>query len=151
MGDAIENERKITHTKLAEKVEAKLDDQKFLKSQKLGADVRSPPRLPAFTHFQCFAMVPFSDIRSLTRTNSNGPTTQSSKAAEAMTFVPPPSPTQTISTVASSSRRSASDINPTAPTSDGHTSSTQPHRKKNTTTSSCNYKRRCLNPSRTAR
>jgi nucleosome binding factor SPN SPT16 subunit len=39
MGDVIENERKITHLKLAEKVEAKLEDQKFLKSQKLGADV----------------------------------------------------------------------------------------------------------------
>ena len=46
MGDAIENERKITHTKLAEKVEAKLDDQKFLKSLKLGADVRGPSLSP---------------------------------------------------------------------------------------------------------
>jgi nucleosome binding factor SPN SPT16 subunit len=39
MGDIIETERKVTHMKLAERVEAKLDDQKFLKSQKLGADV----------------------------------------------------------------------------------------------------------------
>jgi FACT complex subunit SPT16 len=41
MGNVFENEQKITHMKLAEKVEAKLDDQKFLKAQKLGADV--PP------------------------------------------------------------------------------------------------------------
>ena len=39
MGNIIETERKVTHIKLAEKVEGKLDDQKFLKSQKLGADV----------------------------------------------------------------------------------------------------------------
>jgi len=51
MGDAIENERKITHIKLAEKVEAKLDDQKFLKSQKLGADVRRSLRLLTFSYF----------------------------------------------------------------------------------------------------
>jgi nucleosome binding factor SPN SPT16 subunit len=41
MGEIIEAERKVSHIKLAEKVEAKLDDQKFLKSQKLGADVVS--------------------------------------------------------------------------------------------------------------
>jgi nucleosome binding factor SPN SPT16 subunit len=41
MGDIIETERKVTHMKLAERVEAKLDDQKFLKSQKLGAEVYS--------------------------------------------------------------------------------------------------------------
>lgn len=46
MGDAIENERKITHLNLAEKVEAKLDDQKFLKSQKLGAEVTPPDPQP---------------------------------------------------------------------------------------------------------
>ena len=40
MGNIIEGEKKITHMKLAERVEAKLDDQKFLKSQKLGSDVR---------------------------------------------------------------------------------------------------------------
>jgi len=39
MGDIIETERKVSHVKLAERVESKLDDQKFLKSQKLGADV----------------------------------------------------------------------------------------------------------------
>ena len=39
MGDIIEAEKKISHIKLAERVEAKLDDQKFLKAQKLGADV----------------------------------------------------------------------------------------------------------------
>jgi len=42
MGDIIENEQKVTHMRLAERVEAKLDDQKFLKSQKLGADVQPP-------------------------------------------------------------------------------------------------------------
>jgi nucleosome binding factor SPN SPT16 subunit len=41
MGNIIESERKVTHIKLAEKIEGKLDDQKFLKSQKLGADVFS--------------------------------------------------------------------------------------------------------------
>jgi hypothetical protein len=39
MGDIIEAERKVSHIQLAELVEGKLDDQKFLKSQKLGADV----------------------------------------------------------------------------------------------------------------
>lgn len=39
MGDIIETERKVSHVKLAERVETKLDDQKFLKSQKLGVDV----------------------------------------------------------------------------------------------------------------
>jgi nucleosome binding factor SPN SPT16 subunit len=39
MGDIIENERKVSHIKIAERVEGKLDDQKFLKAQKLGADV----------------------------------------------------------------------------------------------------------------
>ena len=39
MGDIIENEQNVPHIKLAERVETKLDDQKFLKSQKLGADV----------------------------------------------------------------------------------------------------------------
>jgi nucleosome binding factor SPN SPT16 subunit len=41
MGEIIETERKVSHIKLAEKVEAKLDDQKFLKSQRLGPDVES--------------------------------------------------------------------------------------------------------------
>lgn len=41
MGNIIEAEKKISHIKLAEKVESKLDDQKFLKAQKLGADVLS--------------------------------------------------------------------------------------------------------------
>lgn len=41
MGNVIETERKVTHIKLAERVEGKLDDQKFLKSQKLGAEVFS--------------------------------------------------------------------------------------------------------------
>jgi nucleosome binding factor SPN SPT16 subunit len=44
MGDIIEAEKKISHIKLAERVEAKLDDQKFLKAQKLGAEV--PSRSP---------------------------------------------------------------------------------------------------------
>jgi nucleosome binding factor SPN SPT16 subunit len=39
MGDIIENEKRVSHSKLAERIESKLDDQKFLKSQKLGADV----------------------------------------------------------------------------------------------------------------
>jgi len=39
MGGIIEAEKKVSHIKLAERVESKLDDQKFLKSQKLGADV----------------------------------------------------------------------------------------------------------------
>ena len=42
MGDIVENEQRVTHMKLAERVEAKLDDQKFLKAQKLGADVLHP-------------------------------------------------------------------------------------------------------------
>jgi len=41
MGDIIENEQKVTHMRLAERIEAKLEDQKFLKAQKLGADVHS--------------------------------------------------------------------------------------------------------------
>jgi len=41
MGDIIENEKKMSHSKLAERIESKLDDQRFIKSQKLGADVRS--------------------------------------------------------------------------------------------------------------
>ena len=43
MGEIIEKERKFSHIKLAEKVETKLDDQKFLKAQKLGADVPPSP------------------------------------------------------------------------------------------------------------
>jgi len=52
MGDIIEAERKVTHMKLAERVEAKLDDQKFLKSQKLGADVHLLPNLAYFSSTQ---------------------------------------------------------------------------------------------------
>jgi len=44
MGEIIENERKVSHIRLAERVESKLDDQKFLKAQKLGADVPHLPR-----------------------------------------------------------------------------------------------------------
>lgn len=43
MGEIIETERKVSHIKLAERVESKLDDSKFLKSQRLGADVLSFP------------------------------------------------------------------------------------------------------------
>jgi|SRR5579859_5720898 nucleosome binding factor SPN SPT16 subunit len=52
MGDIIEAERKVTHMKLAERVEAKLDDQKFLKSQKLGADVHLLAHLAHFSSTQ---------------------------------------------------------------------------------------------------
>ena len=41
MSEIIEAEKKVSHIKLAERIESKLDDQKFLKTQKLGADV--PP------------------------------------------------------------------------------------------------------------
>jgi len=106
--------------------------------------------LPLATFFPSFPLIPFSDARSLTRTNSNGPTPPSSKAAEPTTSAPRPSLTQTTSTAASSSLLLASAINPIALTSDGHTSSTQPNNKKSTTTFSCNYRRRCLKPSKTA-
>ena len=39
MSEIVETEKKVSHMKLSERVESKLDDAKFLKSQKLGADV----------------------------------------------------------------------------------------------------------------
>jgi nucleosome binding factor SPN SPT16 subunit len=41
MSEIIEAEKKVSHMKLSERIESKLDDQKFFKTQKVGADVRS--------------------------------------------------------------------------------------------------------------
>jgi hypothetical protein len=84
MGDIIEAEKKISHIKLAERVEAKLDDQKFLKAQKLGADV--PSRSP----------VPLTS--SLIPINWNGPIRPSFKVVVSTTFVHQLYPTTIIST-----------------------------------------------------
>ena len=84
MGDIIEAEKKISHIKLAERVETKLDDQKFLKAQKLGADV--PSRSP----------VPLTP--SLIPINLNGHIRPSFKVVVSTTFVRQLYPTTIIST-----------------------------------------------------
>lgn len=85
MGNIIEAEKKISHIKLAEKVEAKLDDQKFLKAQKLGADVLSSLFLLTSSSIQI---------------NLNGHTPPSFKAAVSMIFVHQPYLTTITSMVA---------------------------------------------------
>ncbi len=44
MSRIIDEEKKITHDKLSEKIESKIDDEKFFKSKemKLGPDVSTP-------------------------------------------------------------------------------------------------------------
>ena len=83
MGDVIEAEKKISHIKLAERVEAKLDDQKFLKAQKLGADVH--PTLCPLTS-------------SLIPINLNGHTHPLFRVVVSMTFAHQLYPTTIIST-----------------------------------------------------
>jgi len=85
MGDIIEAEKKISHIKLAERVEAKLDDQKFLKAQKLGADVHP-------------TLIPLTS--SLILINLNGHILPSFKVVVSMTSVHRLYPTTIISMAA---------------------------------------------------
>lgn len=129
MGDIIEKERKVSHMRLAERVEGKLEDTKFIKSQKLGSDVK--------IHF-----VPL--IISLTQINWNGRIPLSFKVAVLTISVHQHYPTKTTSMAAPFFALSVCDINHTAQTWDGRTSLIPTRHKKSITISSSLYKKRSL-------